>query len=580
MARVPLKGSERFPLAGSRVVGPADPTERVQVTLLLRRRSGQALRDRVSRLARGDRSGGHLARDEFARQFGADPTDVAMVRTFAANHKLSVVREHPERRMVVLSGTVAQLEAAFGVKLHRCEHSAGSYRGRQGVIELPDELADRVDAVLGLDNRPQARPHFRLRGSGSGRVRRPQQAAPLAFTPVQLATLYGFPAATGQGQCVGIIELGGGFKPDDLETYFGKLGIATPKVTAVSVDGGANTPTGDANGPDGEVMLDIEVIGAIAPQANIAVYFAPNTDAGFLDAITTAIHDTTHKPSVISISWGSAESNWTSQSMTAMDEAFQAAAALGVTICAASGDSGSSDGETDGSDHVDFPASSPYALACGGTSLKASNTRIASEVVWNDGAQGGSGGGGVSGFFALPNWQSGLQTTAANGTTTPLSNRGVPDVSGDADPETGYDVRIDGTDTVIGGTSAVAPLWSGLLARINQLTSQSAGYVQPLLYRNPKAFRDITKGNNGDFYASEGWDACTGLGSPDGERITAVFAKGANGSAGTGTGGAGGTGTGGTGGTGTGGAGGTGMGSAGGTGTGGAGGKGTGIAGA
>ena len=157
-----------------------------------------------------------------------------------------------------------------------------------------------------------------------------------------------------------MIELGGGYRPADLDAYFKSLGLTTPVVTAVSVDHLQNTPTGDANGPDGEVMLDIEVIGAIAPQAKIAVYFAPNTDAGFLDAITTAIHDTTNQPSVISISWGGAESTWTSQAMTAMDEAFQAAAALGITVCAASGDNGSSDAVSDGGDHVDFPASSPF----------------------------------------------------------------------------------------------------------------------------------------------------------------------------------------------------------------------------
>jgi kumamolisin len=524
MARVPLKGSERFPLAGSRVLGPADPAERVQVTVLLRRRSSQALRDRVDRLARGDRSPGHLNRDEFAQQFGADPTDIAAVRTFAANHGLSMVREHPERRTVVLSGTVAQLEPAFGVRLHRYQHSSGTYRCRQGVIELPAELDGIVQAVLGLDNRPQAQPHFRIRGAQpGGHIRRPQQAATVAFTPIQLAALYGYPAATGQGQCVGIIELGGGFTQADLQSYFSNLGLASPSVTAVSVDGITNAPTGDVNGPDGEVMLDIEVIGAIAPQAKIAVYFAPNTDAGFLDAITTAVHDTTNKPSVISISWGSAESNWTSQAMTAMDDAFQAAATLGITICVASGDSGSSDGVSDGSDHVDFPASSPFALACGGTSLTASNTSITSEVVWNDGAQGGAGGGGVSSFFALPNWQSGLQTTGADGARTALGKRGVPDVSGDADPQTGYDVRIDGTNTVIGGTSAVAPLWAGLLARINQLTGRPVGYIQPQLYQNPNACRDITQGNNGDFYAATGWDACTGLGSPDGQKLASVF---------------------------------------------------------
>jgi len=525
MARIPLKGSERAPLSGSRAVGPADPTERVQVSVLLRRRGRQDFGDRVRRLASGDRSVGHLAREDFARQFGAEPTDIAAVKAFAASHGLSVIQEHAERRTVVLAGTVAQLEAAFGVRLQRFEHPRGAYRGRQGAIHLPQELDGVVEAVLGLDNRPQAQTHFRVQGATAAKHK---AAAPAAFTPIQVATLYGYPQATGQGQCVGIIELGGGFTESDLQTYFATLKVATPTVTAVPVDNGQNDPTGDANGPDGEVMLDIEVIGAIAPQASIAVYFAPNTDAGFLDAVTTAIHDTTNKPSVISISWGSAESTWTDQAMTAMDEAFQAAATLGITICVASGDNGSSDGVTDGGDHVDFPASSSYALACGGTSLKASKTAITSEVVWNDGSEGGAGGGGVSAFFALPTWQSGLQTTDSEGNTTPLSNRGVPDVAGDADPDTGYNVRIDGTDTVIGGTSAVAPLWSGLLARVNQLAGASVGYLQPVLYQNPKALRDITQGNNGDFYASVGWDACTGLGSPNGQAVADLFPPGSN----------------------------------------------------
>jgi kumamolisin len=519
MATIPLKGSDRAPLSGSRAVGPADPAERVQVSVLVRRRGRPDLRDRVRRLASGDRSVGHLAREDFARQYGAEPADIAAVKKFAATHGLSVIQEDAGRRTVVLAGTVAQFQVAFGVQLQRFEHPRGAYRGRQGVILLPQELDGVVEAVLGLDNRPQAQTHFRVQGAAA----KHKAAKPVVFTPIQVATLYGYPQATGQGQCVGIIELGGGFTPSDLQTYFAKLKVATPTVTAVAVDGGQNAPTGDANGPDGEVMLDIEVIGAIAPQANIAVYFAPNTDAGFLDAVTTAIHDTTNKPSVLSISWGSAESTWTDQSMTAMDDAFQAAATLGVTICVASGDNGSSDGVTDGGDHVDFPASSPYALACGGTSLKGSKTSITSEVVWNDGSEGGAGGGGVSAFFALPTWQSDLQTTDADGATTSLTMRGVPDVSGDADPETGYDVRIDGTDTVIGGTSAVAPLWSGLLARVNQLAGKSVGYLQPVLYQNPQALRDITQGNNGDFYASAGWDACTGLGSPNGEAVAALF---------------------------------------------------------
>ena len=535
MAQNPLKGSERQPMHGAKAVGKADPTERLEVSVLLRRRNADALAERVSRLARRGRTVGHLSREEFDKQYGADPADVAAVKRFAAAHGLSVVQEHPGRRTVVLSGTVAQFNDAFGVDLQRFEHPGGSYRGRVGPVHLPDELHGRVEGVFGLDDRPVAKPHFRRARPAPGNVQWHADAgAATSFTPLRVAALYGFPAGTGAGECVAIIELGGGERKADLSAYFSGLGVNPgPKVTVVSVDHGKNHPTGDPNGPDGEVMLDIEVVGAVAPQADIAVYFAPNTDAGFLDAVTTAIHDTQNKPSVISISWGGPESSWTQQSLTAFDAAFQAAAAVGITVCVASGDNGSSDGVSDGADHVDFPASSPHALACGGTSLQASGSTISGETVWNDGAQGGAGGGGVSAVFTLPAWQDNLQTTKTSGETAPLTMRGVPDVCGDADPETGYDVRIDGTNTVIGGTSAVAPLWAGLIARINAALGRPLGFVNPMLYATPAALRDITQGNNGDFAASPGWDACTGLGSPNGAQVAALLGSAAAGGAGT-----------------------------------------------
>jgi kumamolisin len=462
-------------------------------------------------------AGRHMSREEFDQRFAAAPADIDAVKEFAQRHGLSVVRESPPRRVIVLAGTVQQCNDAFGVDLENFAYPGGSYRGRTGVIHLPDELNGVVEAVLGLDNRPQARPRFRVRPA-SGSIR-PRAAEGGSFTPLELASLYDFPAGDGRGQCIGVIELGGGYRPEDLQAYFAELGVNPPYVSAVSVGQGGNEPTGDPNGPDAEVMLDIEIAGAIAPAATIAVYFAPNTDAGFLNAITTAIHDTTNKPSVISISWGAAESAWTQQSLTAYDEAFQAAAALGITICAAAGDNGSSDGVGDGADHVDFPASSPHCLACGGTRLQASNGTITSEVVWNDGVEGGATGGGISTAFPFPQWQSGLKVTRADGSVTVLSMRGVPDVSGDADPQTGYAVRVDGQDTVIGGTSAVAPLWAGLIARINAANGTPLGLIQPLLYGNPTAMRDVTEGNNGSFTAAPMWDACTGLGSPDGRKI-------------------------------------------------------------
>jgi kumamolisin len=271
-------------------------------------------------------------------------------------------------------------------------------------------------------------------------------------------------------------------------------------------------------------MLDIEVAGSIAPGANIAVYFAPNTDAGFIDAVTTAAHDETRKPSVISISWGGPESTWTSQATSALDEALQAAAVMGVSVCVAAGDGGSSDGVAGGQDHVDFPASSPHALGCGGTKVEAVAGAIVSETVWNEEALGeGATGGGMSAVFALPPWQDGLKTTSAAGVRSPLTKRGVPDVCGDADPETGYSVRVDGADTVIGGTSAVAPLWAGLIARINASKGGPVGFINPELYAHGADLNDITKGDNGAFAASVGWDACTGLGSPNGKAIASVL---------------------------------------------------------
>jgi kumamolisin len=521
MALQPLRGSERKPLPGARAAGMADPNERFEVSVLLKRQSSDVLGANVARLARGQRPGRPMTRDDFARQFSAHPDHIAAIRKFAAAYGLTVAREHAVRRTVVLAGTAAQFSKAFGVQLQRFDVPGvpgGSYRGRVGAIQLPDELQGIVDGVLGLDNRPQAKPHFR---------RPTRAAAPRdgggSFTPPQLAALYNFPPAGGQGQTIAIVELGGGYSAADVSAYFAELGIAAPTVLTVPVDGSNNQPTGDPNGPDGEVELDIEVAGAIAPGATIAVYFAPNTDAGFLDAVTTAVHDTVNKPSVVSISWGGPESQWTQQAMTAMDQAFQDAAALGVTICVASGDNGSGDGVGDGADHVDFPASSGFALACGGTSVQASNGLITSETVWNNGANGGATGGGVSAVFGLPPYQQGLQVTDANGNATPLANRGVPDVSGDADPVTGYVVRVDGSDTVIGGTSAVAPLWAGLIACINASRGTPVGLVQPLLYQAANAFNPITQGNNGDFGAAAGWNACTGLGSPKGTAIAAAL---------------------------------------------------------
>jgi kumamolisin len=204
-----------------------------------------------------------------------------------------------------------------------------------------------------------------------------------------------------------------------------------------------------------------------------------------------------------------------------MDDAFQSAGTMGITVCVACGDNGSADGVTDGENHVDFPASSPNALACGGTRLASTASAISSEVVWNDlSTNEGATGGGVSDVFALPAWQNSAGVPPSANANHRVG-RGVPDVAGDADPSTGYNILVDSQTGAIGGTSAVAPLWAALVALINQGRSKPVGFLNPLLYQNAANLRDITRGNNGAYSAKSGWDACTGLGSPDGTKLAA-----------------------------------------------------------
>ncbi len=529
--KIPIPGSERTALPGARIVGPADPAERIRVTVVVRRRpSSKELSTVIEEMGTSrPHERKHLSREEFAASHGADPHDLKKVEAFARDYGIDVVESNAAQRRIVLSGTVAALSAAFGVYLANYEHPGGAYRGRTGSVQVPEDLASIIEAVLGLDNRPQARPHVRF--SKQKEEAASPHAGGISYTPIQIAQLYNFPqGADGSGQCIAIIELGGGYRTADLKNYFQTLGIAMPKITSKSVDGGRNKPMVDTNA-DGEVLLDIEVAGAVAPGAKIVVYFAPNTDAGFLDAIKSAVHDKRNSPSVISISWGGPEKGWTSQAMQAMDQAFQEAATMGVTVCCAAGDDGSSDlrpPETnDGFLHTDFPASSPFALACGGTRLTGSGMVINEEVVWNEGRNDGATGGGVSDVFDLPKWQAGINVPPSANPGGRIG-RGVPDVAGNADPLTGYQVLVDGQKGVIGGTSAVAPLWTGLIVLLNQKIGTAVGYLHPLIYSLPVAsgaFHDITAGNNditghnGAYKAGPGWDACTGWGSPDGTKL-------------------------------------------------------------
>lgn len=481
------------------------PDDIVQATVVLRRRA---------QLPPYDRSRAPLSSAELGDAYGADPADLATVRSALEAAGLTVVAEHPQSRTVRISGPASAVSRCFGTTLCSVGGRSGR-RVREGALSVPAGLDGIVTAVLGLDDRAQASTRHIIADA---------KAVSSSYTPLELAKIYGMPAADGTGQTIAIIELGGGFGQSDVDTYFSGLGLTSPTVTAQGVDGAKNVPGTDPQGADGEVLLDIEVAGAIAPESDLVVYFAPNTDAGFLDAINAAAH-AEPPPVAISISWGQSEDQWTAQARTAMDNAFADAAALGITVTAAAGDNGSEDNDASGNaSHVDFPASSPHVLGCGGTSLHASGGVVQSETVWNDGGSGGATGGGVSDLFPVPLWQADAGVPAS---AVGVTGRGVPDVAADADPQTGYQVYVDGSALVIGGTSAVAPLWAGLIARIAQVTGRRPGLAQSALYagvapgRAVPPLRDITTGSNGAYSAEAGWDPCTGLGVPNSATVSA-----------------------------------------------------------
>ncbi len=479
-------------------LGDVDPSAKVQLTIVLHP---------ATPLDAATHAGTPGISRETYRALHATPDDaIARVRKVAKQFGLAVAHADASAHTMKLTGTYAQAIAAFQPEeIGRYGTTAHQFVARAGHITLPEDIRGDVLAVMGLDQRPVAKPHFRVRAAAA--------AAATSYTPPQVATAYAYPPnLDGTGQTIALIELGGGYAANDVTAYFTGLGITrTGTLTDISVDGATNGGENDPTGADGEVQLDIEVAGSIAPAANIAVYFAPNQGAGFQDAISQAINDTATNPSVISISWGGPESSYSAQDLDAINQTMAQAATLGITICVASGDNGSSDGATTNKSlNVDFPASSPNALACGGTSLQIGGA----ETAWNDGTDGGASGGGYSTHFPIPAWQNGAVTN---------SMRGVPDVSGDADPETGYKVNVDGTATVVGGTSAVAPLWAALVALINQSLGHKVGFINPTLYANPTALKDITAGNNGAYKAAIGWDPVTGLGRPIGTSVLAVL---------------------------------------------------------
>jgi kumamolisin len=532
---VPLPGSERTLLPNSRPAGSIDPSQTASLTVQVRPAGPvEALEKTVQDIYAkpvGERE--YLSRSELAAKHGARPEDLDAVEAFAAEHHLLVSHRNQAERTLVLTGRLGDLLDAFHANVHLYSHANGGYRGRQGEILIPKQFEGVITGIFGFDTRPKHRRPYAMRSVGLSGPGGDNGVAATDFAKrYEFPTAQGGTALDGTGQCIAIIELGGGFSHSDLQVFFKEINRPLPTVTAVSVDHSHNRPS-DPSGADGEVMLDIEVAGAVAPKARLAVYFAPNQGNGFFDAINAAVHDDQRKPSVVSISWGGPEDTIEQQQVDAFHQLFMEAAALGVTICVAAGDHGVADldgGHWDGHIHVDHPACDDYVLACGGTQISAQGE----DVVWNDGTPfsdspdggGWAGGGGISTVTPVPAYQQGVPLPKS--LATGKLGRGVPDIAMSA---TNYFTRVQGREGPSGGTSAVAPLMASLVALLNQAGGKNVGFLNPFLYANASSglFRDVTKGDNGikstvgGYPAGAGWDACTGLGTPRGAAILSAL---------------------------------------------------------
>ncbi|MFB7667378.1 S8 family serine peptidase [Kitasatospora sp. NPDC056138] len=552
---VALPDSDRVPRRGARVIGPVNPRTPLTVTLYLRRDPNAPQPVDPYELALVPPTRRTVPDDTaYAEAHPGVDADLEAVEEFAGAHNLTVGTPNRLARSIQLTGATADVANAFQVTLARYRYqgrdrSWQSYRGREGAIYLPSELDGIVTAVVGLDDRPVGT-NLLIRRAADGHVplaAHVQPAVPAgAFLPPMLNAPYGYPDGTdGSGQCIAVLAFNGetspgtpsgGFRLDALKRYFvDVLGQQMPDISTVvvpNVGSPGNDPGRDDRDADpldatGEIMLDLAVVGALAPKAKIVVYFSKFSEQGWTDVISTVVTDTANRPDVISNSYGFAEDaaggfGLTRMAINRIDRTLANAAGRNVSICCASGDDGSRDQIGDERAHADFPSCSPHVLGVGGTRLIAEDGVVTAESVWDDGP-GSRTGGGVSMLFPVPPFQAGIDLPSVN---PPFgTGRIVPDVSALADPVTGVMIMsVDGKTLVrVGGTSAAAPMWAALLARINQGLGAPVGFLNPLLYRNfsQGVLRDITTGSNGAFASGPGFDACTGLGSPGGRQLLA-----------------------------------------------------------
>lgn len=530
--KIELAGSNRVEPEGAVYVGDVDPEQPIVITVYLKRRTP----DKFQPGSAGDlaRLAKPVTRRALAAQRRRTHAHAAeRIQTTAKKFGVTVLDIDLVGRTVTLQASARLMTQIFGATLRIYDDGKHRFRARVGQLTIPKEIAPWTRAILGFDQRPmETRPVGRLRALVGDVV------SAGGLWPTEIAALYGIPLDHDVSKvCVGIIALGGGYLDSDLKQALQKMGRDAPVVVDKSVvvadpslppddppapvnDFGGGTPA------DQEIALDLQIVASLLPKARIVVYFAGNSTQNLVGAINKAIFDDVNRPQVLSVSWGSAEKFWSESARDAMQGVLADAQRLNVTVLFAAGDELATGGLSDGKAHVWFPASSPYALGCGGTlpTPGANGAGVSAETVWNEGRAGT--GGGISDCFPVPEYQSKLSLPPS--INDGAVRRGVPDIAAAAASSPGYRIVFNGAEVVKDGTSAAAPLWAGLIAIANAQRGTPVGFLNSTLYANPSWFRAITTGDNkvgGKGYdAGPGWNACTGLGVPKGADIVAALA--------------------------------------------------------
>ncbi len=530
---LPIRLSGHIPqkaLSTATYLNGVDPSAEIHLTFVLPLRNQEELEELIQRLhdPNDELYGKFLTSKEFEERFAPTQEDYDRIVAYATELNLTIQGTHSNRTLLNVSGPAASFESAFDFRLHRFQKANGdTFHAPDQEPQVPSPVASVIEGIVGLDNHAIRHTHYQRKEALTvplvGKAHATSHTFPSGpgggFSPNDLLTAYNLNSVSEDGtdQTLALFELAS-YQVSDINHYTSYFGLPMAQLTDVLVDGGSG------EGINAEVTLDIELALALAPKSKIYVYEGPNTDRGVLDTYNQIATDNIAKQ--VSTSWGLGESFSSAQFLRAENAIFLQMAAQGQTIYAAAGDSGAYDEYPYNSTLVvDDPASQPYVVGVGGTRLTVNpaNGAYGAEFVWNNGLGNGAGGGGISGFWAIPSWQQNVSTLVSK------TKRNVPDVALNADTNSGYSIYHDGQWEIYGGTSCAAPLWAAFTARVNQARVasmlSSLGFANPLFYAigldasYMDNFHDVTSGNNLHYSAGMKYDNASGWGSFNGAHL-------------------------------------------------------------